>query len=127
MVRAIKSAKTFTLQIASLTILDVTNFQGPAETGQHDGHEYASSTTAGVKYEVPGHRKKFGSFEILADKMQTGLANMMGTIKSMTATTAVGITVLSAVNVLLKAGPVNAPIQEGAPYTQTIEWAEAEV
>ena len=53
---------------------DVTDIGGPFDEGQHDGKEYASSSTNGKKYELVGHSKRFGSFQVLQDLFDTALS-----------------------------------------------------
>ncbi len=125
MARNVKSGKNGKIEVDSATINDVANIRG-TNIGQHSGEEYASSSTAGQKFELAGHSKKAGSFEVLSDVLDAALLGKIGT--------AVGLIIFSDATTkvfngtaLLKAGETTIDVEAGGIERTTIDWAEAEL
>lgn len=124
MARNIKSSKNGTVAIDSTLVSDVTNISGTMH-GQHDGHEYASSSTAGKKYEIAGHSKKSGSFEVLSDVLDAALTSKIGILIGLTIKSDGSVELFDG-SAILKVGETVIDVEGGGIERTTIEWAETE-
>lgn len=122
MPREVISAKNGTVSLDGAAVKDVTDI---TVTDEVDGIEYATSSTAGKKFENAGHRKISGSFTIL-QHIAADILAALGQVKPLIITTD-GANEAFNGNALIKSATPSIPVQGGDDIARTINWAEAEV
>ncbi len=122
MAREVISAKNGTVKLDAASVDDVTDITVTRET---DGIEYATSSTAGKKFENAGHSKTSGSYTILQHIAAAHIA-ALGQVKPLIITTD-GVNEEFNGNALIKSATPSIPVQGGDDIARTINWAEAEV